>query len=498
MLAVGAVTLGLLGSHLGVAHAAVEQETGGDTSLTTSVAETDTVADEVSPESEADDGDPDAAPSAEDLALGADSAAGEPEAAPETAEDGERVGLAAGRQATCDGWVKDVAGTPGAQYAACASPLEPAVELTSDEQAVLSQLEVPADTSAAESAVLAAGPEAGLAGSEATPQTAADDTAPPVAPADESDTAAAAARPKPWKEPKWCIDAGVDNTWYIERMRGCGIWRAEVNVEDVRTGRKIGGIKYIVIGYSFSARDSKTWAYQVRLLETKRWGRGVNGTKASGSASCIGKCKVAKKSFPGQTISKSAEPYGQFFMDTTINTGASKQRGTGRSVASWTFSNREWVAPSEPTKLSTVDVRCDNALPGAPRQVGCVTLAAVPVLSYSQTGPWPEVAKHIKDAQATGLPGKYGTTNYLTRLTDRKKSQENRDKACPSSLERPPGKSCDEYPFASTWQGAKYGNGKFSRRMVNAKQNTDAGKALKGFYTYSRVLEGDRFLVWIR
>ncbi|MEU9575437.1 hypothetical protein AB0D62_37550 [Streptomyces massasporeus] len=25
-----------------------------------------------------------------------------------------------------------------------------------------------------------------------------------------------------------------------------------------------------------------------------------------------------------------------------------------------------------------------------------------------------------------------------------------------------------------------------------------ADKALKGFYTYSRVLEGDRFLVWIR
>jgi hypothetical protein len=34
--------------------------------------------------------------------------------------------------------------------------------------------------------------------------------------------------------------------------------------------------------------------------------------------------------------------------------------------------------------------------------------------------------------------------------------------------------------------------------MVNAKQNTDAGKALKGFYTYSRVLEGERFRVRIR
>lgn len=34
--------------------------------------------------------------------------------------------------------------------------------------------------------------------------------------------------------------------------------------------------------------------------------------------------------------------------------------------------------------------------------------------------------------------------------------------------------------------------------MINATQNTDAGRALNGFYTYSRVLDGDRFLVWIR
>jgi hypothetical protein len=206
----------------------------------------------------------------------------------------------------------------------------------------------------------------------------------------------------------------------------------------------------------------------------------VNGTKVSGSASCVGKCKVVNKSFPAQAISKSVEPYGQFFMDTTINTAASKQRGTGRSVASWTFTNSQWAAPSEPTKHSTVDVRCDNALPGAPRQVGCVNLQAVPVISYSLTGPWPEVADHIKDAQATGLPGKYGTTNFLTRLTDQKKIKENRNKACPSSLQRPPGKSCDEYAFASTWQGAKYGSGKFSRRMIDAGQNTNAGKALRG------------------
>lgn len=139
-------------------------------------------------------------------------------------------------------------------------------------------------------------------------------------------------------------------------------------------------------------------------------------------------------------------------MDTTVNTAAAEQRGTGRSVASWTFINPEWVAPSEPTRHSTVDVRCDNALPGASGEVGWVNLQAVPVISYSLTGPWPEVAQHIKDAQATGLPGKYGTNDYLTRLTDRKKVRGNRGKACPSAaiLPRPPGKSCDEYPFAST------------------------------------------------
>ncbi|MGF0173220.1 NucA/NucB deoxyribonuclease domain-containing protein [Streptomyces sp. Marseille-Q5077] len=486
----GAATLVLLGSQIGIAQGADEPGAAAGTSLTTGIAAADTSADEASSGQDTTVDDPETAPTTEDLALGAEATAEEPAAAPSTDEDGQRVGLAVGEETTCDDQVKAARETPGGEYAACASSLEPADELSSGELAVLSRREASANTTAAEKAALAA--------MAATPQDAAEDAAPAAAPTDESDAEAAAARRSPWNEPKWCIDAGVDSTWYIERMRGCGIWRSEVFAVDVRTGRKVGGIKYLVVGYSFSARDSKTWAYQTRLMEVSRWGRAVNGTKASGSASCTGKCKVVEKNFPAQTISASAEPYGQFFMNTTINTAAAKQRGTGRSIASWRFSNSQWVAPSDATKLSTVEVRCDNALPGAPRQVGCVNLRAVPEISYSLTGPWPEIADHIKDAQATGLPGKHGTTNYLTRLTDRSKIQQNRDKACPSSLERPPGKSCDEYPFASTWQGAKYSGGPFSRRMVNAQQNKKAGDALRGFYTYARVLEGDRFLVWIR
>ncbi|MER6678578.1 hypothetical protein [Streptomyces sp. NPDC000983] len=439
LLSVGAATLLLLGSQIGVAQGADASGAAAGTSLTTDVAAADPTADEPSSASEATDDDPETAPTAEELALGAEATAEEPTAAPSSAEDGQRVGLAAGQETTCDDQMKSAAETPGGEYTACASLLEPADELSAGEQAALSRREASANTSAAEKAALAA--------MEATRQGVAGDAAPAAVSADESDAAAAAARRSPWNEPKWCTDAGVDSTWYIERMRGCGIWRAEVSAVDVRTGRRVGGIKYLVVGYSFSARDSKTWAYQTRLMEVSRWGQKVNGTKAYGSASCTGKCKVAEKSFPAQAINSSAEPYGQFFMDTTINTAASKQRGTGRSIATWRFTNPQWIAPSDATKLGTVDVRCDNALPGAPRQVGCVNPQAVPEISYSLTGPWPAIADHIRDAQASGLPGKHGTNKYLTRLTDGSKIKQNRNKACPSSLERPPGKSCDELKF---------------------------------------------------
>lgn len=498
LLCVGAVTLGLLGSHLGMAQAAGGPDTAAGTSLTRGTTAADMPADESWPASELAEDEPETAPTAEDIALGARSTVEEPVPGPETAEDGEFVGLTAGHQVTCDRQREAAAQHPDAQYAACTSALEPASELDSAERAALSQLDAPFDTAASESAVLAAAPDAEQVEPEAAPDGAAEESLPAASPDDESAAAAAAARRSPWREPKWCIDAGVDSTWYIERMRNCGIWRTGLNVIDARTGRVIGGIKYLVVGYSFSARDSKKWAYQVRLMETKRWGSGVSGTRAYGSAACTGKCKVVKKDFPSQAISGSAEPYGQFYMETTINTAVTKQRGTGRSIATWRFTNPAWAAPSDATKLSSVEVRCDNAMPGTTRQVGCVTLRAVPVLTYSLNGPWPEVADHIRDAQASGLPGKYRTTDYLTRLTDATKRKANRRTACPPDLQRPPGKSCDEYPFASTWQGAATGGGRFSRRMVDEDQNTAAGRALGGFYIYSRVIEGDRFLVWIR
>lgn len=52
--------------------------------------------------------------------------------------------------------------------------------------------------------------------------------------------------------------------------------------------------------------------------------------------------------------------------------------------------------------------------------------------------------------------------------------------------------------MASTWQGAKHGGGDFSRRMINETQNEEGGKALGRFYLYNRIIEKDKFLVWIK
>ncbi|MFF4277089.1 NucA/NucB deoxyribonuclease domain-containing protein [Streptomyces sp. NPDC001536] len=123
----------------------------------------------------------------------------------------------------------------------------------------------------------------------------------------------------------------------------------------------------------------------------------------------------------------------------------------------------------------------------------------IPEMVYAKAGEFLELAKHIEYAQTTkNLPGKHGTKRYLTRLTNKDKIKGDRNTACPSSLKRPAGKQCDEYPFASTWQGAKTGGGDFSRRMINATQNEDGGRALSRFYLYNRIIERDRFVVWIK
>ena len=168
-------------------------------------------------------------------------------------------------------------------------------------------------------------------------------------------------------------------------------------------------------------------------------------------------------------------------------------------------------------------IRCDSAnyfssfgddLPKA-----CVFDDVIPHLRYSVNDPRvSQVARHIRDAQnrpdmtypMTGgkvIPGKYTGDRDdpgLHRVPgDSSTALGNRDYArwaCNSTgpfvgigLPQPPGpgQECDEYPFASTEEGAASPDWDFSVRAVSGTQNRAAGGLLNWFYTSDRILYGN-------
>jgi hypothetical protein len=173
-----------------------------------------------------------------------------------------------------------------------------------------------------------------------------------------------------------------------------------------------------------------------------------------------------------------------------------------------------------------LDGRCDNAdspptedNPAGSHNRGCVDHLFTPLLTYDATRnpAVQQVAKHIYDRQAgdptntpvvdgtplpTGapLPSRWGvrnadgTGNPLHRTQDPAKIDANRAKACPAS--RPV--SCDEWPLASTREGAAYksdGPQDWSWRTVSVTANNSQGGLTGTFYNQNRILDGDPFWV---
>jgi hypothetical protein len=57
--------------------------------------------------------------------------------------------------------------------------------------------------------------------------------------------------------------------------------------------------------------------------------------------------------------------------------------------------------------------------------------------------------------------------------------------------------NCDEYPFASTQEGAAFGDETYSARVLDANDNQAAGRQLNSVYTLNRVIDGDAFYITI-
>ncbi|WP_157838440.1 NucA/NucB deoxyribonuclease domain-containing protein [Nocardia farcinica] len=130
----------------------------------------------------------------------------------------------------------------------------------------------------------------------------------------------------------------------------------------------------------------------------------------------------------------------------------------------------------------------------------------------------PEAVGHVQRAQQSGLPG--GAGSPLHRQASVSERNNNRRVSCPrgnavGDARKVPGRSCDEYPFASTREGAASNpNGRpfnpechvpdlgaatgptgYSVCMIDNPQNLLAGGLLGVFYGRMRVIDNDAFVV---
>ncbi|MCC5575436.1 DNRLRE domain-containing protein [Microtetraspora sp. AC03309] len=192
-------------------------------------------------------------------------------------------------------------------------------------------------------------------------------------------------------------------------------------------------------------------------------------------------------------------------------------------------------------KGSEIFVRCDksaaikfgyNKLGG-----GCVTLMGMPSLDLGRNDTnqhgetWPEQFDHLYKAlifhngaypvpggsnfpglpplTVKNLPG-LTSEHPLSRMTNgdkRDEQQEESSRICRTEISKTwPGSiklygdkalNCDEFPFASTYQGSLNANPSynFSVRLINARQNQRFGNSLKAWYYNNRIIDGDMFTI---
>jgi hypothetical protein len=312
--------------------------------------------------------------------------------------------------------------------------------------------------------------------------------------------------------PQWCIDNAFTG-WWFTRTAACMIESLRLNVINTNTGAIVGVMDFLEINYSYTSNSTTNWAQQIELRQISASGYAV-GAFAQGNAGCNGSCTVSQSTFPSQPMSNNADAEGEGYFNTTISAAGA----VGFSTTSWTywFTNPSWTGPSNSVVVSPPRVRCDNATPGV-AYIGCVFPDYRSVNIVSLSGPTPSYARHLRDAQATGLRGAYPNGVPLTRLTNTTLSNQNGATACPASFPRPTGYSCDEYPFRSTWEGAYTGGGSgrthpwcqipalgpgsgptgWSSCMIPATENSSGGGSLGAFYRSNRVIERDPFFVWV-
>ena len=164
------------------------------------------------------------------------------------------------------------------------------------------------------------------------------------------------------------------------------------------------------------------------------------------------------------------------------------------------FENPATTNPAPVPIGPTTNIRCDSSDYFTTPNGGCAYPAfTTNILSVSTVDPTvSEAAQFMEDAQ-NAIPTHAGKLGYkaLTRLTDKNQIAGNRRVAC-KGVTIGAGQSCDEYPFASTYQGAALvPKADYRSQALSAAQNSKVGSILGSFLLKNRIMDSDPFYVSI-
>lgn len=299
-----------------------------------------------------------------------------------------------------------------------------------------------------------------------------------------------------------CLSRGSSN-WVIDRTEACLHVYLHVSIRETQPPYlEIGHLVFELVYDEYLMFDLR-WGFTASFTKVGDSGL-TDSTVMNGGIGCTGGCVVEYADGFVVPVDTATSFGGGGVFDGPIYLPGQR---TSASVSVTTGFTRPNTLIGPPNTTTAPLVRCDSVFDSG----GCVVLGGPPERFFLDEGVFPEVVRHIKASQATGAPGE---NIPLTRTEDDNQIGNNRIVSCPWTAPRPPGLTCDEYPFASTREGAarapsngqtffwcdvswldQPGRGLWSACMVSEWENFMAGNELGNFYQQWRILDGDEFYV---
>lgn len=279
---------------------------------------------------------------------------------------------------------------------------------------------------------------------------------------------------RPATLPTWC----TTTSWQGTRFDMCYIQSNDILNIDTKTGEQLGFAEFTIVD-DFeltwnSQQFSESFAIQLPV---------VNGTFAGETLNMVPTCGlkttcIAAGGFADLPIVEGESYATQFAYSDSTNTVDENYIRYTMTSGPTTIVPATWTSPP---------FRCDNEIQGA--AAGCVVPGIAPVLTTMTNVP--HIAANIRSVQAAG-PNHYGRESDGKPLTRNSSLQNaNNAVACPPKV-HPIGTSCDEYPFATTDQGAsKTMQPDWGTAYVPTSEQSSQGGYLSNFYRQFRVLDGN-------